>query len=94
MCKDGIFNSKQQLHHNYCINKTQCQISQFIVPSQEECKETELQSITGYSTVHTDGADHQIKFSADIKPEQESRQGLRQDGACKTTKNFKARSKI
>lgn len=38
MCKTGIFNSKQKLHHNYGINRTHCPISQFIVPSQEECK--------------------------------------------------------
>jgi len=50
--------------------------------------------MAGYSIVHTDGADHQIKFSSDIKPEQESRQSLRQDGTCKTTKNCEASGKI
>jgi len=50
--------------------------------------------MASYSIVHTDGAEHQIKFSLYIKPEQESRQSLRQDGTCKTTKNCKAKDKI
>jgi hypothetical protein len=50
--------------------------------------------MAGYNIDHTDGDEDQIKFSSDIKPEQESRQSLRQDGDYKTTKNCKARDKI